>query len=104
AGRNEFARVLRAVLVFVARRRRGGAADRLRQRRQSVARARFLTAKRNRRAVGARRKSRPVDAAIVDRKRLARSGGRLVGFSVCDVDQRWFAGGWRLGRAEPARI
>ena len=59
--------------------------------------------KRNRRAVGARRKSRTVDAAIADRKRLARGGRRRVWFIVCDVDQRWLAGGRRLGRAGDGR-
>src|SRR6266545_3637887 len=104
AGRDEFARVLRAVVISAARRRRDSVADCLRQRRQSFALARFLTAKRNRRAVGARRKSRTFNAAIADRKRFARGGGRRAGFSVRDVDQRWFAGGRRLGRAGPAGV
>ena len=102
-GEMYYAGVLRALVVFAARRSWVGVVDRLRQRSEFAARARVVTAKRDRRAAGLGRKSLALDAAVADRKRVARGIGGALGlaFAVWLKDGLLAVSDWGPSALEP---
>src|SRR5262249_25731004 len=74
------------------------AANRLRQRRESVAVERSFAAEGNQCAAGVGSESLAVDSTVANRECVARKFRRAGGRVVRDLDQGWFAGSERLGR------